>query len=537
MAEGPGIGKYVVMQHPLKPWITVAVLALLGVAGCSDDPGAADGVVSFPDGGIAMDMADNPTSESVFEHHKSKSRDGLYVQRTITRAAARTFHLDPTFVAPIDGPTYAQPLFMAASENAPGGKDVLFIATEKNQVSALSAKDGAVVWQRKLGTPVPLAALPCGNIDPLGVTGTPIIDAATRTMYLDAMITPDGGPTKRHMIYALSIDDGKTRMGWPIDVNATATANGHPFVSEVQNQRGALSLMGGTLYIPYGGHGGDCASYFGWVVGIPTIQPGKVGAWATRAPRGGGIWAPGGLSSDGAHIYATTGNTFSATTWSDGEAVFRFGPGPTSSGQTADYFAPKNWKALDDGDVDLSGSGPILMTVAGSTPSQVVIALGKDGNVYLLNRQSLGGISDPMAMMHASSTEIINAAAAYTTPKGSYVVFKGQGVGCPAGNLIGVKIVAGSPPTLAPAFCADQHGDGSPMVSTTDGQAESVVWAVGSEKSERLYAFNGDTGEVLLNGGGAGDKMTFVRRFVTPIAAQGKVYVAGDDRIYAFVPR
>jgi hypothetical protein len=185
----------------------------------------------------------------------------------------------------------------------------------------------------------------------------------------------------------------------------------------------------------------------------------------------------------------------------------------------------------------MSGSGPILMTVPGATPAQLVVALGKDGNVYLLDQKNLGGITAPLSILHASLSEIINAAAAYTTQKGSYVVFKGPGVGCPAGNLTGVKITATSPPKVVPGYCADQHGYGSPMVTTIDGHSEAVVWAVGSENTNRLYGFDGDTGAVIFAGGGAGDAMTYVRRYVTPIAAKGKLYVAGDDRIYAFVTK
>src|SRR5205814_855630 len=108
--------------------------------------------------------------------------------------------------------------------------------------------------------PVPLDALPCGNIDPLGVTGTPVIDASTRTLFVDAMTTPDGGTTKRHLVFALSIATGATRPGWPVDVSATVPG----LRSVQQNQRGALALLAGRVYVPFGGHFGDCGSYHGF---------------------------------------------------------------------------------------------------------------------------------------------------------------------------------------------------------------------------------------------------------------------------------
>src|SRR5262249_23314011 len=159
------------------------------------------------------------------------SRNGVYVIPELTRAHAMALTIDPSFAPPIAGPTYAQPLYLAD----PQGQDLVFVATEQNQVSALRASDGSVAWQRTLAPPMPQSALPCGNIDPLGITGTPIIDPASRMMFLDAM-TDAGGGTARHMIYALSIDDGLTRPGWPVDVNQHVASGGINFDSKVQNQ-------------------------------------------------------------------------------------------------------------------------------------------------------------------------------------------------------------------------------------------------------------------------------------------------------------
>src|SRR5262249_36497974 len=160
--------------------------------------------------------------------------------------------------------------------------------------------------------------LPCGNIDPLGVTGTPTIDLASRILYLDAMTTPDGGITKKHLIFALGVDSGALIPDWPVDVNASASFNGVAFDSSVQNQRGALQLLNDTLYVPYGGHSGDCGSFHGWVVGVPVVTPAAVQAWATRA-LGGGAWSVSGVATDGISLYVATGNTFHAVNWSDGE--------------------------------------------------------------------------------------------------------------------------------------------------------------------------------------------------------------------------
>src|SRR5262249_17046664 len=150
--------------------------------------------------------------------------------------------------------------------------------------------------------PVPLSMLPCGNVDPNGVTATPVIDFATRTLYLSAEVLTGGADT--HAIFALSIDDGSIKPGWPVDMAATAKSGPTKFNPNPQGSRGALALLDGTLYVPFGGRFGDCGDYHGWVVAISTTDPTHVKAWATPAPAGG-IWAAGGVSTDGVNLFVS----------------------------------------------------------------------------------------------------------------------------------------------------------------------------------------------------------------------------------------
>jgi hypothetical protein len=373
--------------------------------------------------------------------------------------------------------------------------------------------------------------MPCGNIDPLGITGTPVVDLPSRTLFFDAMTTPDGGTTKRHLIYALNVDTGTTNTGWPVDVNATARSGSTVFTSVPQGQRSALAIVGTNLYVPYGGLAGDCGTYYGWVVGVPLNQPTNVMAWATTA-HGGGAWSVGGVASDGTNPFVATGNTFGAgSTWGGGEAIIRLQPGPVFSGPTVtnDYWAPTNWPALDSGDTDLGGSGPLLVDVPGATPSQLVVALGKDGNAYLLNRTNLGGISVPLAKAHLSSSVFIQAAATYRTTQGTYVVCRGNNT-----SLIAFRITPTSPPTISGVWTNSENGQGSPFVTSTDGTNNVIVWGIGSEGNQRLQGFNGDTGAIVYGGGGANELMSGTRRFNTAIAARGRIYVANDNKVYAF---
>ena len=198
------------------------------------------------------------------------------------------------------------------------------------------------------------------------------------------------GATKKHFIYSLNVDTGAINPGWPVDVNATATYNGTSFTSLVQNERAALGLVNGIVYVPYSGHAGDCGTYRGWVVGVRINNPASVTAWATSAI-GGGIWGHGGVASDGTNIFAVTGNTFNTGgNWSGGEAIIRLQAGPIFTGNSTNYWAPTNWLSLDDTDTDIGGCGAVLIDVPGATPSQLALALGKDGNAYLMKRNNLG---------------------------------------------------------------------------------------------------------------------------------------------------
>jgi hypothetical protein len=465
----------------------------------------------------------------ILQHHRNPTRDGAYTDPAFTRSAAAALHRDLSFHAPLPGPVYAQPLYI---RNGPGGRAAFLVVTEQNIVLALHAADGSRIWTRFLGNPVPLSQLPCGVIDPLGITGTPAIDPDRRAIYVDAMTTPDDGFTKLHRIFALSIDDGGTLPGWPFDLS-----NISGFDSEYQNQRGALLLNSGYIYVPYGGHAGDCGNYHGWVVAVRLDDPTQASAWATGA-NAGGIWAPGGLATDGTSVYAITGNTAGADQWVGGEAVVRLGPGATFSGDPADYFAPTNWLDLDAYDLDLGGSGPVLVEVPGASPSQLIIALGKNGVVYLLDRNNLGGIGDGVSSETVTTGSIVNAAAAYTTASGTYIVMKSteNGIGCPGkpGDLIAVRIAPTTPPTINVAWCADNLGGGSPIVTTTDGQSEPLVWTAGAEYTNQMHAYNAETGELVYTGGGTDEHMGNIRHFQVPIVVDGRLFVAADDELYAF---
>ena len=484
--------------------------------------------------GLLLACANAFGQVNVTQYHNDERRDGLYIDPAFTTNAAANLKRDTNFSGVISGPVYAQPLYI---EGGPGGRALVIAVTESNNVYALDAATGQVVWKVNVGAAV-TSGLPCGDISPLGITGTPIVDLATRTMFFDAMTSANGGTTNRHLIYALNVDTGTTNSGWPVDVNATArystnSVTTNTFTSVSQNQRSALGLIGGYVYVAYSGLDGDCSTYHGWLVGVQESNPSNVLAWSTKAT-GGGSWGVGGVATDnGTQPFITTGNTFGtmgATSWAGGEAVIRFQPGPVFSGLTNDYWAPTNWISLDTADQDLSGCGPLIVDVPGATPSQLVVALGKDGNEYLLNRTNLGGVTVPVAQAHLTGQALRQAAVTYRTSMGTYVAFSST-----AGEqIIAFRITPTSPPTIQGVWTNADGGLGSPFATSTDGSNNVIVWVVGTEGDQKLHGFNGDTGAVVYSGGGANELMSGTHRFSTAIAARGRIYVANDNRVFAF---
>jgi hypothetical protein len=222
-----------------------------------------------------------------------------------------------------------------------------------------------------------------------------------------------------------------------------------------------------------------------------------------------------------------------------------------------------DWATLDQFDLDLDGEAPLVVDVPGATPSQLIVALGKSGLVYLLDRNNLGGIGttgDGLFSTRVAADNPIGdpprgrirtAAATYTIAAGpnagTYVVFSvgtpgSLGVGCPGdpGDLVALRINAGSPPTVSVAWCANDNGPGqpfagrgTPIVTTPDGTSQPVVWTIGAEGTNRLLAYDGETGAPLF----ASDPMTQVRRFLTPIAVNGRIIVVSDDTLNIYTVR
>ena len=278
----------------------------------------------------------------------------------------RYLSLTAAFTRPLDGAVYGSPILVGAN---------LVVATENNTVYALDPTTGATRWSRHLHTPISRSQLPCGNIDPLGITGTPAYDAATGRIFV---VTESADPTTvaRHEIFALDAGTGATEWTRRVEVPGTDP--------KTQQQRAALAVRGGNVYIAFGGLAGDCGNYKGAVIALATSGALGGRAYVVPTTREAGIWAPGGPVIDAAgHIVVAVGNgesTSGAYDYSDSVTSLN------SDMTRHDYFAPTSWASDNAQDLDLGSLTPAF------TSNGFILQAGKSGNGYVLRQSNLGGI-------------------------------------------------------------------------------------------------------------------------------------------------
>ena len=377
----------------------------------------------------------------------------------------------------LDGMVYAQPLVV---------NNQVLVATEGDSIYALDASTGRQRWRAHLGESVPRSRLPCGNIDPVGITSTPVIDPQARLLFAVAFIQPG-----RHELFALALDTGAVSFHRSIDPPGT-----DPLVLQ---QRAALSLSHGMIYVPYGGLLGDCGDYLGWVVGVPADGGGTLASYHVQTARRGGIWAPGGAAMDAAcDLFIATGNTISTSTFDFGNSVIRL----SSDLRVLDWFAPSNWADLNREDVDLGSTTPALLD------GGWIFQIGKSGIGYLLRAQHLGGVGGQVF-----SHDVCSAAFGATAHAPPYVF-----VPCTDG-LVAVKIETGQSFTVAwrgPRFFA-----GPPVI------AGGTVWTLGRDGT--LYGFDPTTGQVRFR-----ESVGSVMHFAAAASAGGRIFVPAGTSVIAF---
>jgi len=213
----------------------------------------------------------------------------------------------------------------------------------------------------------------------------------------------------------------------------------------------------------------------------------------------------------------------------------------TFTRSNANLYFPMSWRTMDSQDADLGASSPLYVTVPGSTPAGYLVAISKDGHLYLLDPANLGGSTPLVDFTIANGSNSLHTAmASYTTAMGTYVTFGTDGNGaCPGGGptgkvVMGVRIPPGSPPKPVIAWCASQSGDvPGPIATTTDGTANPIVWFM---SSARLVGVNGDTGQVLRSPQGGSNACGTVQRWTSPIAVKGRIISASNGTLCSYSP-
>jgi outer membrane protein assembly factor BamB len=344
-------------------------LLLIFLAACGDN-GQATGQTTPTPGDLALTIT---PQQAAFPTPVASNTDWPTYHLNNLRTGSLPGTPDPHSLsrlwgAQLDGAVYAEPLVV--------GRHVI-VATERDSLYALDPASGKIQWHTHVGTPVPLSTLPCGNIDPLGITGTPVYDPATGLVFAVAEIAGPG-----HILVGVDVQTGKLK------VRRSADTDGMD--PRAHQQRGALTLAHGMVYIPYGGLDGDCSDYIGRVVAARTDGQGQLLVYRVPTPREGGIWTPPGASVDEAgNLYVAVGNgAITQGRWDHSDSILKLSP----TLQLLDAFAPANWAAENANDLDLGSQGPVLLA------HNLLFTAGKSGKGYILHSNALGGIGGQVSV-------------------------------------------------------------------------------------------------------------------------------------------
>ena len=409
---------------------------------------------------------------------------------TYHRDTARSGYLpgmaDPTrlpraWSARLYGAVYGQPLVVG---------DRVLVATEADSLYALSLHSGRVRWRTNVGKPVPLSELPCGNIDPLGITGTPVYDPGTGLVFAVAEVA---GPA--HVLVGVDARSGRVRVRRGVDVPGMDPGP--------HQQRAALALSQGRVYVAYGGLLGDCGDYRGRVVASRTDGGGPLLAFQVPTSREGGIWGASGPAVDRrGRLYVAVGNgAATGGSWDRSDSVLRLSP----ELHLEDGFAPTRWPQDNAADADLGSMGPLLL------PGGLVFAAGKSGLGYLLAADHLGGVGGQLVERPVC--------AAFG---GAAVVGSVLYVPCTDGLR---QVRAGPGAQLSLGWRAPGAVSGSPVVG---GHTVYSLDAAGGT----LYALDADRGTVR-----ASAPVGQTSRFASPTLAGGLVLVGTMTGVIALAAR
>ncbi|OLB96050.1 MAG: hypothetical protein AUI15_14765 [Actinobacteria bacterium 13_2_20CM_2_66_6] len=449
-------------------------------------------------------LAAQPVTGAWTMYHRDGGHTGF--DSTLPNATGAT----TGWVSPnLDGQVYAEPLFY-------GG--IVYAATLNNTIYALNGRTGRVVWSHHLRTPKS-SGWSCGNVSPQGILGTPVIDPAGGRIYAATL-----GSDSIYRLEGLRLTDGLEQL------NTVITTPAGGFDWTIEQERGALAVANGYVYVPMGGRAGDCGSYHGYVFAVP-IDGSTVTHYYQTPGQGMGIWAAGGVVVDSStgKVFVSTGNgtgsgcnaNGNGTATYENDAIVRL----SSTLAHEDAFYPEDWQNLwCANDQDLGSASPLLISPT------LMFASGKWGTGFLLNPASLGGMggqqfpaahTDTADVCFGNNSDATFGSFAYAPP---YIYVECEGQGLVALNLN----------TSAPSFSLCDATCGPPTWNTGDGNtygppivAGGIVWV--ATNGGGLYGFNAATGAPMFQSSSFG-----INRFVTPSEACGHVFVPAGSVVRSF---
>ncbi|HUY28683.1 MAG TPA: hypothetical protein VMV27_14830 [Candidatus Binataceae bacterium] len=501
----------------------------------------------------------------VTTYHNDNMRTGQNLAETVLTTAnvnSTTFGKLRTW--PVDGYVYAQPLYLASVKVRGHRRNVVFIATEHDSVYAFdpALRKDKPLWKTSfLSVKYDITTVPSGlvgstDIVPeIGITSTPVIDPATGTIFVVAK-TFENGTNFVLRLHALQIKNGKERKGSPVELNASVAGIGDgnngqgqvPFDAKTANQRSALALVNGVVYIASAGHN-DVRPYHGWILGYDETTLQQVSVF-NSTPNGfsGAVWMSGdGPASDATNdLYVSTGNgTFDANEPGGldyGDSFLKLGDSGGAFG-VLDYFTPWDQASFLINDLDLGSGGLLLLPDQPGAVPHLALGGGKNGNFYMVNRDAMGGYNtatdDNSQIVQELDGQV--GQQIYCTPAywNESVYFNGSYY-----PLTQFRLTGGLLSTTPTYIALTPFGwPGAVPAVSADGASNGIVWEIRTEYFADtsghavLYAFDAnDVANELYDSNQAGDRDLPgpAVKFSVPTVANGSVFVGGQYSVTMF---
>jgi len=523
------------------------VLLAFSLAGCSGYSSKNGGAPVAPYSGGSTD---------VVTHHYDVSRSGVNSTETLLTTAnvnSTTFGKVGEFA--VDGQIDGQTLFLSQlAIPGQGNKDVLYVATENDTVYAVDAQSisgssATVLWQTRVlpSGEAPATSLPCGNLNPNGITATPVIDRTRNAIYVEAMSQNSAGNI-RHRLHALDLTNGNELFGGPTTITATYPGTGGhssggivAFDPAVQHDRAAVLESGSIIYTAWSGLYGDCGPYSAWVIAFDAgtlIQTGAIDLVPNNS--GGGMWMGGGgpAADASGNIYVISGNGFGDTPGTNSSYGNSFVRLSTSGGlQVADYFTPFNTLNEDGRDDDFGSAGPLLLpdlVDANNITRHLAVGAGKDGNLYVVDRDNMGQFNSATNNVYQQFQ--LTSGENHSSP----VFFNNTVYICPTNSNLKAfpvsKALLATSPSSQSAHVFGSNG-AVPSVSA-NGTAQGIVWALDWGAGILLaYDASDLTKELYDSNQAAASRDHFssvAGHFIAPMVANGRVYIGTKTTVAVF---